>query len=79
MMMTYGNSPLVKLIARRDIVGREWTFYRGQHLVGQRDGTGWAVWPRRDPLSYLVGIPDELVRIAKPRVSTGTQAPKFGA
>ena len=52
-----------RVVARRDIVGPEWTFYRGQKLIGQRDGPGrWAVWPRRDPLAYLVGVPDELVR-----------------
>jgi hypothetical protein len=57
------SAGLVRLAARRDIVGPEWTFYKGQRLVGKRDGPGrWAVWPRRDPLAFLVGVPDELVR-----------------
>jgi hypothetical protein len=54
---------LRRLIARRDIVGPEWTFAKGRHLVGKRDGPGrWAVWPRRDPCAFLIGVPDELVR-----------------
>jgi hypothetical protein len=53
----------VPLIARRDIDGREWTFAKGRHLVGKRGAGGtWTVWPRRDPLAYLIGVPDELVR-----------------
>ena len=56
-------STVVRLIARRDIVGPEWTFPRGQRLLGQRDGPGrWAVWPRRDPLAFLVAVPDDFVR-----------------
>ena len=57
------TSHLVRLVARRNIVGPEWTFSKGQRLVGQRDGPGrWAVWPRRDPLAFLVGVPDDFVR-----------------
>jgi hypothetical protein len=60
-------SAVVRLIARRDIVGREWTFARGRHLLGRREASGWAVWPRRDPTSYIVCVPDELVReLCKP-------------
>lgn len=60
---TEDNHQIRRLVARRDIVGPEWTFQKGRHLVGKRDGPGrWAVWPRRDPLAFLVGVPDELVR-----------------
>jgi hypothetical protein len=72
--------PLIRLIARRDIHGPEWTFAKGRHLVGKRDGPGrWAVWPRRDPLAFLVGVPDELVREikdkrAKPKKSSSVRS-----
>lgn len=63
-MTTWPPNPgVVRLIARRDIVGREWAFAKGRHLLGRPDGQGqWTVWPRRDPQAYLVCVPDELVR-----------------
>jgi hypothetical protein len=51
-----------RLVARRDIVGPEWTFAKGRHLLGRREASGWAVWPRRDPTAYIVCVPDDLVR-----------------
>ena len=51
----------VRVRARRDIVGREWTFHRGRRLLGRREVSGWVVWPRRDPLAYLICVPDDFV------------------
>ena len=68
--MTTGNT-LTRLVARRDIVGRDWTFYKGQYLGGKRDGPEgtWSVWPRRAPTAFLVCVPDELVRKLKPKAA----------
>lgn len=54
---------VMRLVARRDIEGPEWTFRRGQRLLGERHPSGWHVWPRRDRGAYLVCVPDELVRV----------------
>ena len=51
-----------RVVARRDIVGREWTFPRGRRLLGRRDASGWTVWPRPAPDAYICCVHDDFVR-----------------
>jgi len=57
----------IKLVARKTIRGREWSFRRGQLLVGRKmpDGT-WTVWPPGRYDGFLVGVPRFYLRRLKP-------------
>lgn len=52
-----------RLLAKQDIVGRLWTFPKGKRLVGKRGEHCWSVWPRNQPDAFIVGVPDDLVRV----------------
>jgi hypothetical protein len=54
--------PVRRVVARRDIVGREWIFPRGRRLLGRREASGWTVWPRPAPDAYICCVPDAFVR-----------------
>lgn len=56
-----------RLVARRDIAGAAWTFAKGRHLLGMKDAGSWTVWPRRDPTAYIIGVPDDMVRLIPER------------
>ena len=57
----------VKLIARREIVGSEWSFRRGMILVGYREKEGtWRVWPPGQFDGNLCCVPRWYVRRLRP-------------
>ena len=58
----------VRVRARCEIAGRDFSFPKGKRLFGERDsydGT-WTVWPASDPQAFLCAVSPECVRIVKP-------------
>lgn len=53
----------IKLIATKNIIGPEWTFYKGQRLRGVRgkDKT-WRIWPMGKRYAFIIGVPSGYVK-----------------